>query len=204
MSLNIQNVRLVMSAGFAEQFPNDNLPQIALSGRSNVGKSSLVNTLLGRKSFARVSGEPGKTITANFYEVDRSLYLVDLPGYGFAKRPDSEKEKWSSLMEAYFRDNRNLRLVVQLIDLKIGPTKDDDMMLKWLCDTRTPYIIAATKADKLNVTERKKNLAALETDQMVLEDTHVIPFSALKGEGRDEVWKYVLRAARSAQNAETD
>ncbi|MCQ2432670.1 MAG: ribosome biogenesis GTP-binding protein YihA/YsxC [Clostridia bacterium] len=197
MAVNIQNVRLVMSAGFSEQFPKDQLPQIALSGRSNVGKSSLVNTLLGRKSFARVSGSPGKTITANFYEVDRSLYLVDLPGYGFAKRPDAEKEKWASLMEAYFRDNQNIKLVIQLIDLKVGPTKDDDMMLKWLCDARMPYIIAATKADKLNVTERKKNLDLLATDQMVLEDTHVIAFSALKGDGRDEVWKYILRAAQN-------
>lgn len=155
MAINTQNVRLVMSAGFAEQFPNDTLPQIALSGRSNVGKSSLVNTLLGRKSFARVSGSPGKTITANFYNVDEKLYLVDLPGYGFARRSDAEKEKWSTLMEAYFDQNKQLKLVVQLIDLKVGPTKDDNVMLKWLCDTRTPYIIAATKADKLNVGERK-------------------------------------------------
>lgn len=195
MAINTQNVRLVMSAGFPEQFPNDILPQIALSGRSNVGKSSLVNTLLGRKSFARVSGSPGKTITANFYNVDEKLYLVDLPGYGFARRSDAEKEKWSTLMEAYFDQNKQLKLVVQLIDLKVGPTKDDDVMLKWLCDTRTPYIIAATKADKLNVGERKRALEALSTDQMVLEGTHVIAFSSLKGDGKDEVWRYVCRAA---------
>ncbi len=195
MAIQTQNVRLVMSAGFPEQFPCDDLPQIALSGRSNVGKSSLVNTLLGRKSFARVSGSPGKTITANFYEIDRALYLVDLPGYGFARRSDAEKEKWAALMDAYFADNRQLRLVVQLIDLKIGPTKDDDVMLQWLCDTRTPYIIAATKADKLGAAERKSCLAALSEDQMVLEGTHVIPFSALKGEGRDTVWHDICRMA---------
>ena len=195
MSINYQNVNLVMSAGFPEQFPQDNLPQIAFSGRSNVGKSSLINTLLGRKSLARVSGQPGKTITANFYNIDRQYYLVDLPGYGFAKRPDAEREKWSTLMGAYFDNNPNLRLVVQLIDLKVGPTKDDDQMLAWLYETRTPYIIAATKADKLNVTDRKKNLALLSKDQMILEGTHVIAFSALKGDGRDEILSIIERKA---------
>ena len=195
MSINYQNVNLVMSAGFPEQFPQDNLPQIAFSGRSNVGKSSLINTLLGRKSLARVSGQPGKTITANFYNIDRQYYLVDLPGYGFAKRPDAEREKWSTLMGAYFDNNPNLRLVVQLIDLKVGPTKDDDQMLSWLYETRTPYIIAATKADKLNVTDRKKNLALLSKDQMMLEGTHVIAFSALKGDGRDEILSIIERKA---------
>ena len=195
MSINYQNVNLVMSAGFPEQFPQDNLPQIAFSGRSNVGKNSLINTLLGRKSLARVSGQPGKTITANFYNIDRQYYLVDLPGYGFAKRPDAEREKWSTLMGAYFDNNPNLRLVVQLIDLKVGPTKDDDQMLSWLYETRTPYIIAATKADKLNVTDRKKNLALLSKDQMILEGTHVIAFSALKGDGRDEILSIIERKA---------
>ncbi len=195
MSINYQNVNLVMSAGFPEQFPEDGLPQIAFSGRSNVGKSSLINALLGRKSLARVSGSPGKTITANFYNIDRQYYLVDLPGYGFAKRPDSEREKWSTLMGAYFDNNPNLRLVVQLIDLKVGPTKDDDQMLSWLYETRTPYIIAATKADKLNVTDRKKNLDLLSQDQMILDGTHVIAFSALKGDGRDEILSIIERKA---------
>ncbi len=195
MSINYQNVNLVMSAGFPEQFPVDGLPQIAFSGRSNVGKSSLINALLGRKSLARVSGSPGKTITANFYNIDRQYYLVDLPGYGFAKRPDAEREKWSTLMGAYFDNNPNLRLVVQLIDLKVGPTKDDDQMLSWLYETRTPYIIAATKADKLNVTDRKKNLDLLSKDQMILDGTHVIAFSALKGDGRDEILSIIERKA---------
>lgn len=195
MSINYQNVNLVMSAGFPEQFPEDHLPQIAFSGRSNVGKSSLINALLGRKSLARVSGSPGKTITANFYNIDRQYYLVDLPGYGFAKRPDSEREKWSTLMGAYFDNNPNLRLVVQLIDLKVGPTKDDDQMLSWLYETRTPYIIAATKADKLNVTDRRKNLDRLSKDQMILDGTHVIAFSALKGGGRDEILSIIERKA---------
>ncbi|MBR5870158.1 MAG: YihA family ribosome biogenesis GTP-binding protein [Clostridia bacterium] len=195
MSINYQNVNLVMSAGFPEQFPQDGLPQIAFSGRSNVGKSSLINALLGRKSLARVSGQPGKTITANFYNIDKQYYLVDLPGYGFAKRSDAEREKWSTLMGAYFDNNPNLKLVVQLIDLKVGPTKDDDQMLSWLYETRTPYIIAATKADKLNVTDRKKNMELLSRDQMILEGTHVIAFSALKGDGRDEILSIIERKA---------
>ena len=195
MSVNLQNVKLVMSAGFPEQFPSDGLPQIAFSGRSNVGKSSLINTLLGRKTLARVSGTPGKTITANFYLIDGKFYLVDLPGYGFARRPDAEKEKWSRLMEAYLGNNPALSLIVQLIDLKVGPTQDDDKMLQWLCDARFPYVVAATKADKLNVTERKKQLDTLSVDQMILEGTHVVAFSSLKGEGRDELWKYIYRSA---------
>ena len=199
MTINYQNVELVMSAGFPEQFPQDGLPQIAFSGRSNVGKSSLINALLGRKSLARVSGSPGKTITANFYNVDKKYYLVDLPGYGFAKRPDAEREKWSTLMGAYFDQNPNLRLVVQLIDLKVGPTRDDDQMLSWLYETRTPYIIAATKADKLNVTERKLNLSSLCSDQMILEGTHVIAFSALRGEGRDEIRSIIERKVCEAR-----
>ena len=195
MALNTQNVNLKISAGDPRQFPGDPVAQVAFSGRSNVGKSSLINSLLSRKSLARVSSAPGKTITINFYDVDKKLYLVDLPGYGFARRPDAEREKWSTLMGAYFDNNPNLRLVVQLIDLKVGPTKDDDQMLSWLYETRTPYIIAATKADKLNVTDRKKNLDLLSEDQMILEGTHVIAFSALKGDGRDEILSIIERKA---------
>ena len=195
MALNLNKTELRISAGLPKQFPRDAMVQIAFSGRSNVGKSTLINLLLGRKSLARVSGSPGKTITANFYEIDRQLYLVDLPGYGFAKRPSSEKEKWSELMGAYFDNNPHLKLVIQLIDLKVGPTKDDDQMLAWLAETRTPYIIAATKADKLNVTDRKKNLDLLSEDQMVLEGTHVIACSSLKGEGKDEIWRYIRKCA---------
>ena len=198
MALKVQNVILKISAGEPRQIPGDPLAQVAFSGRSNVGKSSLINALLGRKSLARVSSAPGKTITINFYEVDKKLYLVDLPGYGFAKRTFEDKQKWSALTDGYFTANRNidrLALVIQLIDSRIGPTKDDDQMLSWLYETRTPYIIAATKADKLNVTDRKKNLAALGADQMILEGTHVIAFSALKGDGRDEILSIIERKA---------
>ena len=194
MALNIQNTSLKISAGLASQFPGDPVPQIAFSGRSNVGKSSLINTLLGRKSLARVSSSPGKTITINFYDVDKKLYLVDLPGYGFAKRNPEDKRKWSALTDGYFTSNRNidrLCLVLQLIDSRVGPTKDDEMMLEFLAASELPFAVVATKSDKLNATERKKS-AELISNHPLIKGHSVIFFSSLKGEGKDEVWKTVL------------
>ena len=155
---------LKMTAGRADQFPRDRKAQIALSGRSNVGKSSLINRLLGTKNFARVSSSPGKTVTVNFYECEKKFYLVDLPGYGFAKRTLEDKAKWSALTDGYFTQNRNidrLSLVLQLVDSRIGPTVDDEMMLDFLRGSDLPFAVVATKTDKLNATERKKNLEAI-------------------------------------------
>ena len=194
-NLNLQKAALFISAGEIRQFPSHPIPQIALSGRSNVGKSSLINTLLGRKSLARVSGEPGKTITINFYDIDKKLFLVDLPGYGFAKRPPQEKEKWSTLTDGYFTANKNIdrvALILQLVDLKVGPTKDDVMMLNYLSQTDLPFAVVATKADKLNKTERQKALNALATHPAIPTDTPGLPVSALKGEGKEEVWKIIF------------
>ena len=196
--MNIQNAKLFISAGEIRQFPSHPVPQIALSGRSNVGKSSLINTLLGRKSLARVSSAPGKTITINFYDVDGKLFLVDLPGYGFAKRPPAEKEKWSTLTDGYFTANKNIdrvALVLQLIDLKVGPTADDVMMLRYLAAAELPFAVVATKADKLNKTERTAALARLCDHPDIPADTEIIAFSSLKGEGKDEVWRAIHRAA---------
>ncbi|MBR2613252.1 MAG: YihA family ribosome biogenesis GTP-binding protein [Clostridia bacterium] len=195
MALKLQNVILKISAGEPRQIPSDPLAQVAFSGRSNVGKSSLINSLLGRKSLARVSSAPGKTITINFYEIDKKLYLVDLPGYGFAKRTLEEKKKWSALTDGYFTQNDNidrLALVLQLIDSRIGPTKDDEMMLDYLRAAELPFAVVATKTDKLNATERKKNLAAIEAHPLI-SGAPVIPFSALKGEGKDELWKVIFK-----------
>ena len=195
MALKVQNVILKISAGEPRQIPGDPLAQVAFSGRSNVGKSSLINALLGRKSLARVSSAPGKTITINFYEVDKKLYLVDLPGYGFAKRTFEDKQKWSALTDGYFTSNRNidrLALVIQLIDSRIGPTKDDEMMLEYLGAAGLDFVVVATKTDKLNATERKKNLAAIESHPLI-KSAPVIPFSALKGEGKDELWKTIFK-----------
>ena len=195
MALKLQNVILKISAGEPRQIPSDPLAQVAFSGRSNVGKSSLINSLLGRKSLARVSSAPGKTITINFYEIDKKLYLVDLPGYGFAKRTLEEKKKWSALTDGYFTKNDNidrLALVLQLIDSRIGPTKDDEMMLDYLRAAELPFAVVATKTDKLNATERKKNLAAIEAHPLI-SGAPVIPFSALKGEGKDELWRVIFK-----------
>ncbi len=199
MKLNIQNSDLAVCAGNLNQFPRDGRAQIAFSGRSNVGKSSLVNTLLGRKKLARVSAQPGKTITINFYDVDKQFYLVDLPGYGFAKRPPADREKWSKLCNDYFTsaDRKTLKAVVQLIDIKVGPTADDDMMLEWLNSENIPYIIAATKIDKLNTTQGENNIKALAEYELVKEETMIIPFSSLNKLGRDELMREVLRAVQA-------
>ena len=194
--LNLQNAKLLITAGDPRQFPATPVSQIALSGRSNVGKSSLVNTLLGRKALARVSSAPGKTITVNFYDVDGKLFLVDLPGYGFAKRPPQEKAKWSALTDGYFTKNRNIdrvKLVLQLIDLKVGPTADDVTMLRYLSQTGLPFAVIATKADKLNKTGRAAALEALHDHPDIPLGTPIIPFSSQTGEGKAELWNTVLK-----------
>lgn len=194
---HFQNARLLISAGEIRQFPGAPVPQVALSGRSNVGKSSLINTLLGRKALARVSGAPGKTVTVNFYDADGKLMLVDLPGYGFAKRPAAEREKWSALTDGYFTRNKNidrLALVLQLIDLKVGPTADDETMLDYLFRAGLPFLVVAAKADKLNKTERAAALFALENHPLLKDKITVIPFSALSGEGKDALWRAIDRA----------
>ena len=198
MGLNTQNVNLKMTAGFASQFPTDAIPQVALSGRSNVGKSSLINTLLGRKSLARVSATPGKTITVNFYEVDKKLFLVDLPGYGFAARNHENQRQWSALTYGYFTKNKNIDLVrgvVQLIDSRAGITRDDAMMLEWMNASGFPYIVVITKIDKLNKTERAACIEKINADERIAEGTPIIPFSSLKGEGKAELWRAIADCA---------
>ena len=187
-----------MTAGFASQFPTDPIVQVALSGRSNVGKSSLINTLLGRKSLARVSATPGKTITVNFYEVDKQLFLVDLPGYGFAARSKDSQGAWQSLTDGYFTKNRNIDLVrgvVQLIDSRAGITRDDAMMIEYMNSVEMPYIIAITKIDKLNKTDRAAIIEKITNDERIAENTPIIPFSSLKGEGKAELWHAIADLA---------
>ena len=194
MKWNLNNAALVMSAGLPKQFPGDRLPQIAFSGRSNVGKSSLINSLLNRKNLARVSGEPGKTITVNFYNIDKKLYLVDLPGYGYAKRTKEDQKKWSSLTDGYFTNNPNfdsVRLVCQLIDSRIGPTEDDWDMLEYLTEAQCNFIVVGTKCDKLNRTERNSFIDFMK------ENIPVVPYilySAKDGEGREDLWKAITEA----------
>ena len=194
MNVNFSSTDLKISAGLASQFPAAPRPQVAFSGRSNVGKSSLINTLLGRKSLARVSGSPGKTITINFYDVDKKLYFVDLPGYGFAKRSEAERRRFSTLTDGYFVTNPNrdrLCLVFQLVDIRIGPTDDDRMMIDFLQSTGTPFLIVASKADKLSKTAAAQSLSSIAAEYP---GVPLLPFSSLNGTGREELRAAILRA----------
>lgn len=191
-NINFHNAELVMTAGLRSQLIRGVVPQIALSGRSNVGKSSLINSLLGRKKLARVSAEPGKTITVNYYFVDKKLMLVDLPGYGYAKRSKTDISKWSKLTQSYFEDNENLKLVLQLIDSRAGITEDDRMMLAWLEHYSVPYMIVITKCDKLNKTALTENVNKIVSDSAVLAGTECVLYSSLKGTGREALIDCIL------------
>ena len=200
MKLNLNNVSLKITAGLPKQFPSDRLPQIAFSGRSNVGKSSLINCLLNRKSLARVSGEPGKTITVNFYDVDGKLFFVDLPGYGYAKRSPEEKKRWSKLTDGYFTNNPNadlLRAVIQLVDCRAGVTADDRMMLDYLRAAGVPFLLVVTKTDKLSKTALAAALETIAADART-EKEALLPFSSLTGAGKNELWAEILRIAENA------
>ncbi len=195
MKINTNNAQIELSVGAAKQFPRSPRPQIALSGRSNVGKSSLINTLLNRKSLARVSSAPGKTITINYYSVDNKLYLVDLPGYGYAKRSQNSKVVWSSLTEDYFLKNPSsdaIKHVFQLIDVRTGPTDDDVLMINWLIDNSLPFTVVATKTDKLSKSQLAKALEDIQNNYFLGTDIEVIPFSSITKEGKDTLWDKIF------------
>lgn len=173
------------------QLPPSDLPEIAFAGRSNVGKSSLLNKLFGRKNLARVSSVPGKTITINFYQVDEYNF-VDLPGYGYAKVAKTEKDRWAEVMEGYFNSDRNIKLVVQLVDMRHPPTKDDIMMMEFLQATGYEFIVVMTKADKL---KKKKDynerIEKSKQEMSFVPEERIIPFSSENGQGLDIVKKYI-------------
>lgn len=182
--MNYNNVSFVMACGVADQIPESSLPEICFSGRSNVGKSSLINKLINRKSMARVSTKPGKTATINFYNLDNKLNLCDLPGYGYAKVSKSERARWAELMEHYFQSDRQIDLCFQLVDMRHAPSDYDIQMMKFLCDAEIPFVIVLTKSDKLNKTERANRLSSLEKELEFFEELPaIIPFSAVNGEG---------------------
>ena len=194
MKINVNNSDIAMTVGDRSRFPRDPRPQIALSGRSNVGKSSLINTLLGRKSLARVSSSPGKTITINYYDIDKKIYLVDLPGYGYAKRSQESKRSWSSLTEDYFLKNPSadaLKLVIQLIDIRTGPTDDDIMMINLLIEREIPFAVVATKTDKLSPSQLKAALEELDKNYFHGTGILPIPFSSVTRAGKDELWRII-------------
>lgn len=189
--MNFQNVEFLISAASSRDFPKNRLPEIAFAGKSNVGKSSVINRVLQRKNFARVGDKPGKTVHVNYFVIDRKCYLVDLPGYGFAKVSQSEKDRWSHLMEEYFAAGR-IDLGVLIVDYRHPPTNNDITMARWFLDSGCPFVVVANKMDKLKKSELEPNLAVIRRDLELPETCPVIPFSAEKGNGRDELIKKIL------------
>lgn len=196
--MKFENAYFELAAGTSGQLPISDMPEIVFAGHSNVGKSSLINKILNRKSLARVSSQPGKTATINFYNLDGAR-LVDLPGYGFAKVSAVEKKRWAELIEGYFNQERDLRLVVMLIDARHPASKDDMLMLNYLIDGEFPMIIVLTKIDKLKPNERKKRLAAIP-DELDVDLEYMQPFSAVTGEGVEELRHLILECAENNED----
>ena len=192
--MNYNNCEFLASYGLSRQLPDSDRPEIVFSGRSNVGKSSVINRLLQRKNFARVGDKPGKTVHVNYFTLDGTCYLVDLPGYGFAKVSASEKERWGRLMEDYFAANR-IDLGVLIVDYRHPPTNNDITMARWFLDSGCPFVVVANKMDKLKKSEIESNLARIREVLSLPDDVRLIPFSAEKGDGRDELLTVILHAA---------
>lgn len=192
--MRFDKVKYEASYGTAQQLPASEHIEIAFAGRSNVGKSSMLNKILNKKNLARVSSVPGKTVTVNFFDCD-GIKLVDLPGYGYAKVNFNEKKRWADLMEGYFTSDRNIRLVVQLTDMRHPVTKDDLDMMRFMQSAGYDFIVVMTKSDKLNKTERTKRMEDIHTELAEFGDVKIIPFSASNGEGADEIRKAIEAAA---------
>ena len=185
----IKNVDLETVCGITSKLPENTLPEIAFAGKSNVGKSSLINTLMNRKSYARISATPGKTQTINFYNINQELYLVDLPGYGYAKVSEQEKKKWGRMVENYLHGSEQLRAVFLLIDIRHDPSANDKMMYDWIAAQGYYPIIIATKLDKIKRSQKDKQVKAVRQGLGLLPGTKVIPFSSVTKQGRDEIWE---------------
>ena len=193
MALNFAKAEFVRSAGRREDFIRDGLPQFAFAGRSNVGKSSVINRLVGRKNLAYVGASPGKTTQINYFLVDGRAYLVDLPGYGYAKVSEKEKIQWGNLIERYLHTSKQLKAVFLLIDIRHDPSANDKMMYQWIVDQGFQPIIIATKLDKLKRSQVQKHVKMLKTGLNLLPGTKVIPFSSVTKQGRDEIWDLAER-----------
>lgn len=189
--MKVNQAKLIISAVSEKQYPKDSLPEIALAGRSNVGKSSFINRLIQRRGLARTSSKPGKTQTLNFYEINERFYFVDVPGYGYAKVSKQERNKWGQMMEEYFEQRKELTSVLLITDLRHEPTRDDQQMYNYIKYLRIPAIVIATKLDKVPKGKRNSFLKRTRNVLQVSKEDPVIAFSAETGEGKDEVWKYL-------------
>ena len=188
--LNLHNAEFLRSAVKESDFPSNRLPQVVFAGKSNVGKSSVINKLLGRKNFARVSAQPGKTVHINYFVIDRKMYLVDLPGYGYARVSKAEQQRWGALMETYFALGL-LTVGIQIVDIRHKPTRDDVTMADWFRASDKPWIVVANKLDKIKKSLLEGNLAEIRQTLLLPAEVPVIPFSAEKGIGRDEVLAHI-------------
>jgi len=199
--MKITQAEFIISAARQDQLPTDALPEIALAGRSNVGKSSLINKMINRKNLARTSSVPGKTQTMNYYRINDMLYFVDLPGYGFAKVSKSQRAAWGKMIETYLLSREHLRLVLHIIDLRHPPTADDRAMFEWLSHFGIPVAVVATKADKLSKNHIQRHMKTIREQLALSSDTPFIPFSSETVQGKDELWsviqQYILSSKKS-------
>jgi GTP-binding protein len=194
--MTLRSAEFLTSVGFLSQLPADGRSEIGFAGRSNVGKSSLLNRLLNRKKLVKTSRTPGKTRTLNFFTINDAFYLVDFPGYGYAKRSQSERAQWGQLIEAYVADRPPLRGFVHLIDVRHAPTEDDFNMIDWLNNGSKPFIIVATKSDKLSNNKLQTSLAGIRRDLASHGEFPVLPFSSVTGRGKDELWRWIEETLR--------
>ena len=187
----IKNINLETVCGITSVLPDNQFPEIAFAGKSNVGKSSLINALMNRKSYARISATPGKTQTINFYNINSEIYLVDLPGYGYAKVSEQEKIKWGKLIEKYLNNSKQLKAVFLLIDIRHDPSANDKMMYDWILHNGFTPVIIATKLDKIKRSQLQKNLKIIRTKLGMEKEDLIFPYSALSKQGRDEILDYI-------------
>lgn len=195
--MNFNNVEFLISAASVKTLPERNMPEIVFAGKSNVGKSSVINRVLQRKNFARVGEKPGKTVHVNYFVIDKTCYFVDLPGYGYAQVSQSEKERWAKLMESYFASGR-VDLGIFIVDARHAPTNNDITMAQFFIESGYPFVVVANKLDKVKKSQIAGNLETIRTDLELPEDCPIIPFSAEKGTGRDELVRIIVDAASTA------
>lgn len=195
--LNLHHAEFIRSAVKESDFPRDGLPQIVFAGKSNVGKSSTINKILNRKNFARVGNQPGKTVHINYFQIDKQAYFVDLPGYGYAKVSKAERDRWGALIDSYFASGL-ITLGIQIVDMRHKPTADDVTMARWFLGAGTPFLVLANKLDKVKKSERDGNQTLIRQTLLLPDEVPVIPFSAEKGDGREEVLEIIQQTACGA------